>query len=86
MGEERVPWLYLEQISPSCAVPPGSDTAVGAHFGRAGQGPEMDPQKARRLIKRTEVDEGEVTVGEAMVSEGEPARLTLVRAHPARVS
>ena len=22
-----------------------SDTVVGAHFGRAGQGPEMDPQK-----------------------------------------
>jgi hypothetical protein len=27
--------------------PPRSDTAVGAHFGSAGQGPEMDPQKVR---------------------------------------
>jgi hypothetical protein len=41
----RVPWLYSEQISPSCAVPPRDDNAVGAHFGSAGQGPEMDPQK-----------------------------------------
>jgi hypothetical protein len=52
---------------PSCAVQPRSDTVVGAHFGRAGQGPEMDPQKVSSLVKRTEVGKGEqrsVSMGE----------------------
>jgi len=38
---------------PSCAVPPKNDTVVGAHFGRAGQGPKMHPggECIRRLVK-----------------------------------
>jgi hypothetical protein len=41
------------------------------------------------LVKRKEVGEGELTVGEhgrARASEGEPAHLALVSAHPARAS
>jgi hypothetical protein len=29
---------------PSCAVQSRNDTIEGAHFGRAGQGPKMDPE------------------------------------------
>jgi hypothetical protein len=50
---------------------------------------KMDPQKVRRLVKRKEVGEGELTVGEhgrARASKGEPAHLALVSAHPARAS
>jgi hypothetical protein len=35
-----------------------NDTAVGAHFGRADQGPEMDPRSRSRLVERTAVGEG----------------------------
>jgi hypothetical protein len=45
--ERESPMAIFREISPSCAVPPRNDTAVGAHFGNAGQGPEMDPQKVR---------------------------------------
>jgi hypothetical protein len=44
---------HLEQVSPSCAVPPRSDTAVGAHFGSAGQGPENGPSEGE-VIGQTE--------------------------------
>jgi hypothetical protein len=43
---------------PSCAVQPRNDTIVGAHFGRAGQGPKMDPRRVTRLVERTAVGEG----------------------------
>ena len=55
MRRGRVSWLYLGSISPSCAVPPRNDTAVGVHLGSAGQRPEMEPQKVSRLVQRTEV-------------------------------
>jgi hypothetical protein len=38
---------------PSCAVPPRSDTAVGAHFGNAGQGSENGPSEGE-VIGQTE--------------------------------
>jgi hypothetical protein len=38
---------------PSCAVQQRNDTIVGAHFGRAGQGPKMNPCRATRLVERT---------------------------------
>ena len=44
---------------PSCAVQPGNDTVVGAHFGSAGRGPKMDPRRVSRLVERTAVGEGE---------------------------
>jgi hypothetical protein len=44
--------------SPSRAVQPRSDTAEGALFGRAGQGPEMGSRRVSQLAKRTEVGEG----------------------------
>jgi hypothetical protein len=40
---------------------PRNDTVVGAHFGRAGQGPKMDPRRLNRLVERTAVGEGQVT-------------------------
>jgi len=36
-----------------------NDTIVGAHFGRAGQRPKMDPRSVTRLVERTAVGEGE---------------------------
>jgi len=33
-------------------------TGVGAHCGRADQGPEMDPRSRSRLVERTAVGEG----------------------------
>jgi hypothetical protein len=38
---------------PLRAVQPRNDTIEGAHFGRAGQGPKMDPRRVTRLVKRT---------------------------------
>ena len=46
-GDERESRVIFRVDASSCAVPPRSDTAVGAHFGRAGQGLEMDTQKVR---------------------------------------
>jgi hypothetical protein len=43
---------------PSYALQPRNDTAVGAHCGRADQGPEMDPRSRSRLVERTAVGEG----------------------------
>jgi hypothetical protein len=43
---------------PSCAVQPRGDTVMGAHFGRADQGPEMDSQ-VTSLVERTKVGKGE---------------------------
>ena len=42
----------------SCAVRLENNVAVGAHFGRADQGPEMDPRSRSRLVERTAVGEG----------------------------
>jgi hypothetical protein len=42
----------------SCTMQPRNDTVVGAHFGRAGQGPKMDPRRLSRLVERTAVGEG----------------------------
>jgi hypothetical protein len=39
-------------------MPTRNDTAVGAHFGRADQGPEMDPRSRSRLVERTVVGKG----------------------------
>jgi hypothetical protein len=50
--------VMLRAYLPSPAAQPRSDTVVGAHFGRTGQAPEMGPQKASSLVKRTEVGEG----------------------------
>jgi hypothetical protein len=49
---------------PSYALQPRNDTAVGAHCGRVGQGPEMDPRRRGRLVERTAVGEGRVRVGD----------------------
>jgi hypothetical protein len=43
---------------PSYAVQQRNDTAMGAHCGRADQGPEMDPRRRSRLVERTAVGEG----------------------------
>ena len=43
---------------PSYALQPRNDNAVGAHCGRADQGPEMDPRRRSRLVERTAVGEG----------------------------
>jgi hypothetical protein len=32
---------------------------VGAHFGRAGQGPKIDPHMVIRLVEQTAVGDGE---------------------------
>jgi hypothetical protein len=40
-----------------CGGGPRNDTVMGAHFGRAGQGPEMDPGRVSRLVEWTEVGE-----------------------------
>jgi len=39
-------------------VQPRNDIAMGAHCGRADQGPEMDPHSWSRLVERTAVGEG----------------------------
>jgi hypothetical protein len=43
---------------PSYALQPRNDTVVGAHCGRADQGPEMDPRSRSRLVERAVVGEG----------------------------
>jgi hypothetical protein len=43
---------------PSCTLQPRNDTAVGAHCGRADQGPEMDPRRRSRLVERMAVGDG----------------------------
>jgi hypothetical protein len=43
---------------PSYALQPRNDTAMGAHCGRADQGPEMDPRSRSRLVEQTAVGEG----------------------------
>ena len=42
----------------SCTMQPRNDTVVGAHFGRAGQGPKVDPRRLSRLVEWTAVGEG----------------------------
>jgi hypothetical protein len=42
---------------PSYALQPRNDIAVGAHCGRADQGPEMDTRSRGRLVERTAVGE-----------------------------
>jgi hypothetical protein len=53
---------YLEIIIrvnlPSYALQPRNDAAVGAYYGRADQGPEMDPRRRSRLAERTALVEG----------------------------
>ena len=56
--------LHLEQILPSCVIQPRSDTVVGAYFGRAGQGPEMDPQEGELIGREDGGGQEWVMVGE----------------------
>jgi len=65
-GERERSEVIVSVNLPSYALQPRNDTAVGAHCGRAGQGPEMDPRSRSRLIERTAVDGGgrRVKVGE----------------------
>jgi len=58
-SEEPSSELHLEPNLPSCAVQPRNDTVVGAHFGRAAQGPKMDPHRVTRLVERAAVCRGE---------------------------
>ena len=48
-GEGRVIEVRISgtfRVDPlSCTVQPRNDTAVGAHFGHAGQGAKMDPRR-----------------------------------------
>jgi hypothetical protein len=57
-GRERSEVIIRVNL-PSYALQPRNDTAMGAHYGRADQGPEMDPRSRSRLVERTVVGEGE---------------------------
>ena len=56
-SSQKAPSLIRVNL-PSYALQPRNDTAVGAHCGRADQGPEMDPRSRSRLVERTAVGEG----------------------------
>jgi hypothetical protein len=57
-GERERSEVVIGVNLPSYALQPRNDTAVGAHCGRAGQEPEMDPRSRSRSVGRTAVDEG----------------------------
>jgi hypothetical protein len=56
-GRERSEVIIRVNLS-SYALQPRNDITVGAHCGRADQGPEMDPRRRSRLVERTAVVEG----------------------------
>jgi hypothetical protein len=74
--EEPVPGLSFRIALPSFCATARNDALVGAHFGRADQGPKMDPRTVSRLVERMAVGEG----------EHEPAHLGWVTAYPARAT
>jgi hypothetical protein len=78
-GRARFRAIFRADL-PSCAVQPRNDTIVGAHFGRAGQGPKMDPRRVARLVEQTVVGEGE----QGWVSKGSKVKPLTLTAHPAR--
>jgi len=55
---ERALRGYNESQSTILCVATRNDTAVGAHFGRADQGAEMELRSRSRLVERTAVGEG----------------------------
>ena len=56
-GRERSEVIIRVNL-PSYALQPRNDTAMGAHCGRADQGPEMYPRSRSRLVERAAVGEG----------------------------
>jgi hypothetical protein len=56
-GRERSEVIIRVNL-PYYALQPRNDTAVGAHYGRADQGPEIDPRRRSRLVERTVLVEG----------------------------
>ena len=56
-GRDRLEVIIRVNL-PSYALQPRNDTAVGAHYGRADQGPEMDLRSQSRLVQRAAVGEG----------------------------
>ena len=56
---EKKPGRWESALRGFVCVVIRNDTAVGAHCGRADQGPEMDPRRRSRLVERTAVGEAE---------------------------